>query len=245
MSYGTVCHVLLSCDTVSMSLRELKRERTRQSIVDTAFRLFAERGFDGVTVAEIAAAAEVGTRTLHRYFTSKEELVFPEDDDLRADLARLLAERPEGEHPETTLAVVITPLISRFGGEQLAQARTRDALITSTPAATGPRPGQTGRRGKAHRTPPGPPTGRRCRQRRAACPVGEDRDGVLLLRVPSLAPRRRRPRPTPDRCPRGVGRIRSPTHVTRHQPGQIARCGRTDRGTNFVVGSGIHPDQGM
>ncbi|WP_194828488.1 TetR family transcriptional regulator [Nocardia sp. XZ_19_231] len=117
-----------------MSLRELKRERTRQSIVDTAFRLFAERGFDGVTVAEIAAAAEVGTRTLHRYFTSKEELVFPEDDDLRADLTRLLAERPEGEHPETTLAVVITPLISRFGGEQLVQARTRDALITSTPA---------------------------------------------------------------------------------------------------------------
>ncbi|WP_410875379.1 TetR family transcriptional regulator [Nocardia sp. A7] len=117
-----------------MSLRDLKRERTRQSIVDTAFRLFAERGFDGVTVAEIAAAAEVGTRTLHRYFTSKEELVFPEDDDLRADLIRLLAERPDGEHPETTLAVVITPLVSRFGGEQLTKARTRDALITESPA---------------------------------------------------------------------------------------------------------------
>ncbi|MFE1596798.1 TetR family transcriptional regulator [Nocardia sp. NPDC058705] len=117
-----------------MSLRDLKRERTRQSIVDTAFRLFAERGFDGVTVAEIAAAAEVGTRTLHRYFASKEELVFPEDDDLRADLTRLLAERPAGEHPETTLAVVIGPLIDRFGGEQLTTARTRDALIADSPA---------------------------------------------------------------------------------------------------------------
>ncbi|MFD5177102.1 TetR family transcriptional regulator [Nocardia sp. NPDC058379] len=117
-----------------MSLRDLKRERTRQSIVDTAFTLFAERGFDDVTVAEIAAAAEVGTRTLHRYFTSKEELVFPEDEELRADLTRLLAERPAGERPETTLAVVIAPLVGRFGSENLVKARTRDALIASSPA---------------------------------------------------------------------------------------------------------------
>ncbi|WP_037262925.1 TetR family transcriptional regulator [Kibdelosporangium aridum] len=58
-----------------MGLRELKMERTRQLIADKAFQLFTEHGFDQTTVEQIAAAAEVGPRTLYRYFPTKETLL--------------------------------------------------------------------------------------------------------------------------------------------------------------------------
>lgn len=56
-------------------------ERTRQLIADTAIALFEEHGFDATTVDQIAAAAEVGPRTVYRYFPTKEALVvrFTED----------------------------------------------------------------------------------------------------------------------------------------------------------------------
>lgn len=61
-----------------VELRQLKRDRTRAAIIDTATRLFIERGFEATTVADIAAAAEVGQRTLFRYFATKDELLFPD-----------------------------------------------------------------------------------------------------------------------------------------------------------------------
>jgi len=57
-------------------LRELKKERTRRHIAETARALFSERGFENVTVAEIAAAAEVAQTTVFNYFPTKEDLVF-------------------------------------------------------------------------------------------------------------------------------------------------------------------------
>jgi AcrR family transcriptional regulator len=57
-------------------LRERKKRQTRQLILDTAARLFVERGFDGVTVAEIARAAELSEMTVFNYFPTKEDLVF-------------------------------------------------------------------------------------------------------------------------------------------------------------------------
>ena len=57
------------------SLRERKKEQTRQRIAAVALRLFAERGFDAVTVNEVAEAAEVAKATLFAYFPTKESLV--------------------------------------------------------------------------------------------------------------------------------------------------------------------------
>ena len=56
-------------------LRERKKEQTRQLIAETARRLFSERGFDRVTVAEVARAAEVSEQTVFNYFPTKEDLV--------------------------------------------------------------------------------------------------------------------------------------------------------------------------
>jgi AcrR family transcriptional regulator len=54
-----------------MGLRALKKEQTRQLITDTAWRLFVDRGFDQVSVAEIAREAQVAEATVYNYFGTK------------------------------------------------------------------------------------------------------------------------------------------------------------------------------
>jgi AcrR family transcriptional regulator len=57
-------------------LRERKKQRTRQALIDAAVQLFAEKGYDETTVADIAAAADVSTRTFFLHFPAKEAVVF-------------------------------------------------------------------------------------------------------------------------------------------------------------------------
>ncbi len=59
-----------------MGLRERKRQRTRQALISAAMRLFEEKGYEQTTVAEIAASAEVSTKTFFNHFASKDEVLF-------------------------------------------------------------------------------------------------------------------------------------------------------------------------
>lgn len=78
-------------------LRERKKRATRLAIRDAAMRLFADKGFGGTTIDEIASAAEVSRATVFSYFPTKEDIVFGDTPAAIDSLAALLATRPEGQ----------------------------------------------------------------------------------------------------------------------------------------------------
>jgi AcrR family transcriptional regulator len=80
-----------------VSLREEKKRATRTAIADAALGLFLARGFDAVTVAEVAAAARVAVNTVFNYFPTKEDLFFDRQDAVVGRLARAVDERRPGE----------------------------------------------------------------------------------------------------------------------------------------------------
>lgn len=80
-------------------LRENKKLRTRRQLAATALELFLERGFDAVSVADVAAAAEVSKPTLFRYFPSKEDLVLDRFADHQDEAARIVRDRDAGQTP--------------------------------------------------------------------------------------------------------------------------------------------------
>ncbi len=80
-------------------LRERKKQRTRAAISDAAIGLFLEHGFDAVSVAQVAEAAEVSKRTLFAYFPTKEDLVVHRLADHETEIARVVRARPPGTGP--------------------------------------------------------------------------------------------------------------------------------------------------
>jgi len=79
------------------SLRERKKARTREAIIDAALELFEQKGYDATTVEDIAAAAEVSPRTFFRYFESKLDLIMVRSDTKHTLLGPLLLARPPEE----------------------------------------------------------------------------------------------------------------------------------------------------
>jgi len=123
-----------------MGLRELKKEQTRQLIAGTAWRLFADRGFDKVTVAEIAREAQVAEATVFNYFPSKEDLFYSRFEAFNARLADAVRDREPGE---PALAAFRRALLEEGGllaqaeaGDQeaLARLRTVNRVIAESPA---------------------------------------------------------------------------------------------------------------
>ncbi|MEV0908808.1 TetR/AcrR family transcriptional regulator [Streptomyces hokutonensis] len=81
----------------AMGLRERKKLETAKRIIRTAIDLFSERGFDGVSVQEIADASDVSKMTVFNYFGTKEDLVFWPMEEHFGDAARAVRERAAGE----------------------------------------------------------------------------------------------------------------------------------------------------
>ena len=78
-------------------LRERKKRETRRLLAEIAIELFADRGFEAVKVADIAAAAHVSEKTVFNYFETKEDLVLDGRAEVEAELVRAVAERAAGE----------------------------------------------------------------------------------------------------------------------------------------------------
>jgi AcrR family transcriptional regulator len=110
-------------------LRERKKEQTRQLIAETARRLFSERGFERVTVAEVARAAEVSQQTVFNYFPTKEDLVYWRLQSFEDELLATIREREPGE---SALAAFGRFLLAQRGllGKQDPQAREQLAALT-------------------------------------------------------------------------------------------------------------------
>jgi AcrR family transcriptional regulator len=78
-------------------LRERKKLQTRQQIFEASWRLFTDRGFDGVTVAAVADEANVSEMTVYNYFPTKEDLFYAGMQMFEEELVEAVRDRPRGE----------------------------------------------------------------------------------------------------------------------------------------------------
>src|SRR5918996_656332 len=111
-----------------MSLRERKKERTRERLIREAVRLFATHGYEATSVEEIAAAADVSPRTFFRYFPTKADVVFA---DMPARLEAVRAALATGRFPHDAIRSVVERSLEFLDDPELLAARNR--LVLSSP----------------------------------------------------------------------------------------------------------------
>ncbi|MCW6004413.1 TetR/AcrR family transcriptional regulator [Micromonospora sp. CPCC 205371] len=116
-----------------MGLRERKKQRTRQTLADAALRLFMERGYQHTTVADIAAAADVSTRTFFSYFPAKEDVVFADTDERIAAMREALAGLPAGTPPARAAHRMVERVFAAGGALFGPDRAARAALVVSSP----------------------------------------------------------------------------------------------------------------
>ncbi len=122
-------------------LRARRRRRTHDALSAAAITLFLERGFDDVSVAEIAAAAEVSKPTLFAYFPTKEDLVLHRILDHRGEAARVVRARAAGVAPLTAVAAHLLAGLDRrepvTGLNDHPEVLAFHALVFETPSLLG------------------------------------------------------------------------------------------------------------
>jgi AcrR family transcriptional regulator len=121
-----------SSSTPPVSLRERKKIKTRQTIRDAAYRLFAEQGYDETTVEQIAAAAEVSPSTFFRYFPVKEDVVLSDEYDPL--IAAAIAARPADESIVDSMRVATGLLVRQMYESEHAEVLQRMRLVRDVPA---------------------------------------------------------------------------------------------------------------
>jgi AcrR family transcriptional regulator len=110
-------------------VRERRRLETRDRIVDSAADLFAERGFDAVSVMEIARKAGVVEKTVFNHFPVKEGLVFEADPPIRAALLEAVRRRPAGESVSAAAGNFVVAAVALLGSPEAADGVTRMARV--------------------------------------------------------------------------------------------------------------------
>jgi AcrR family transcriptional regulator len=145
---------------VEQGLRARKKEQTRQLIGDAARRLFAERGFDRVTVADVAREADVSEGTVFNYFPRKEDLFYGQMEAFEAELIDAVRDRAPGESVVAAfrafvidrsvrleadeVADVIAAAAGMIGASAALRAREREIVAESTLSLAALIAGETG-----------------------------------------------------------------------------------------------------
>ncbi|MFG3409165.1 TetR/AcrR family transcriptional regulator [Streptomyces sp. NPDC048142] len=123
-----------------VSLRERKKDQTRRLLMTTALDLFEQRGFDQVSVAEVAAASSVSKKTVFNYFACKEDLILGAGKRHIDEPACAVRERPPGQTPHGAMReYLLTALAERqpmTGLSASPYVRRLQKLIADTPALT-------------------------------------------------------------------------------------------------------------
>jgi AcrR family transcriptional regulator len=120
-----------------LGLRERKKRQTRELIAETARLLFAERGFDGVTVAEIAREADVAEKTVFNYFPRKEDLFYFRLEAFEEELLSAIREREPGESVLAAFGrFVLQPrgLLAARDADAVERLAAITRVITDSPA---------------------------------------------------------------------------------------------------------------
>jgi AcrR family transcriptional regulator len=102
--------------TDEVGRRERKKQHTRDELIAAAARLFAERGFDETTTADIAEAADVSQRTFFRHFASKEAVLYGDEEAIAAAFGQAILARPAKEAPITAVAAALRTLAESYVG---------------------------------------------------------------------------------------------------------------------------------
>src|SRR5690348_18354528 len=111
---------------MASGLRERRKQETRQAISDIATVMFVERGFDEVTIAQVAEAAGVAKMTVTNYFPRKEDLVFDRAEAIERHLAEVIAARAPGESMLAAIRRDYAEAIARADVTQIGRASCRE-----------------------------------------------------------------------------------------------------------------------
>lgn len=121
-----------------VGLRERKKQRTRQALVRAALRLFQDKGYEETTIAQIAAEADVSTRTFFSYFASKEDVVLHDGPERMDEVLALIRGRRPGEPVSDLLLRVVRDRLESAVAEEdfdsVEEAQARLDLIMTVPA---------------------------------------------------------------------------------------------------------------
>src|SRR4051794_3292467 len=115
-------------------LRERKKRQTRESIAVAAMELFQARGFDSVTVADVARAADVSEKTVFNHFSTKEDLVFAHSDDRLAERVEAIRTRPPGVPLSRVFEAETMQFLDRLDSEEIQFTIRIIRLVRSSPA---------------------------------------------------------------------------------------------------------------
>ena len=108
-----------------LGLRDQKKLETWRAIHDAAVTLFLERGYENVSISDIAKAARVAPSTFFNYFTTKESVVFDPDPADLPTVRRLLAARPSGEDLWTSLREVLLGYLAVMDSRLVTQKKLK------------------------------------------------------------------------------------------------------------------------